>query len=123
MAIRIVVVEDHDALRRLTLLWIEDDARFEVVGEAADGLEAIEAVTAQVPDAVLLDLALPQLDGLSAIPFLRSAAPGAPIVVYSNHDEYGRLAARRGAAAVIPKTQPLSEVLDEIARLVASPPG
>ena len=81
--LRIVLVDDHEDVRTLVRLRLALDGRIEVVGEAADGVTAIALVTAKQPDAVVLDLALPGLDGLRAIPALRRTAPGTRIVVLS----------------------------------------
>lgn len=116
--IGIVIVDDHHAMRRLTRLWIEQDPRFVVVGEAATGLGGINLVTEEQPDVVLLDVAMPQMDGLSSIPFLRSASPRTVIAVHTNHYEYGLLGLKKGAAAVFDKGDPMSEVLDGLVKLV-----
>ena len=115
-----MLVDDHDPLRRLSRLWIEHDERFEVVGEAASGIEAINVVSELRPSVVLLDVAMPEMDGLSAIPFLRSVSPSSAIVVYTNHEQFGRLALKKGAAAVYEKSEPMAAMLDGIAA-IASP--
>ena len=67
-------------LLRLTL---EPDERFEIVGEAADGAEAVELTESHMPDAVILDLAMPVMDGLQAIPKIKDCCPETKIVVLS----------------------------------------
>ena len=74
--IRVVLCDDTRDIRLLLSLALELAGGFEVVGEAADGSEAIAQVTAHQPDVVLLDLAMPVLDGLQALPHIRERAPG-----------------------------------------------
>ena len=81
--LQVVLVDDHEDVRALVRLRLGLDGRFDVVGEAADGVTAIAVVTATQPDAVVLDPALPGLDGLRAIPTLRRTSPGSRIVVLS----------------------------------------
>jgi NarL family two-component system response regulator LiaR len=81
-----------------TFLDLQPDV--EVAGEAADGEEAVEAARALAPDVVLLDLAMPRLDGVAALPRLREAAPAARVIVLTSFGEDDRLfAALRGGAA------------------------
>jgi len=85
--IRVVVCDDAPAMRALVrhTLEVEDDV--EVVGEAGDG-EAVVAVVAELrPDVVLLDLSMPKVDGLAALPRILEAAPWAGVVVLSGRDE------------------------------------
>ena len=104
MAERILVVDDHpitrDALSSLA-------QGFDVVGEAADGYEAIELARSLQPQLVLLDLTMPGLDGLSALPGLREAAPRAEIVVLtaSGTDDNLLTAIRAGAAGYLLKSE------------------
>jgi YesN/AraC family two-component response regulator len=62
------------------------DSRLEVVGEATNGSEAVELAAAEQPDAVILDLAMPVMDGLQAIPLIKEASPDTKIVVLSGFD-------------------------------------
>ncbi|HVM18660.1 MAG TPA: response regulator transcription factor [Egibacteraceae bacterium] len=80
---RVLVVDDHDSLRDLfqVCLSLEDD--LELVGLAGDGLEAIDLAVELAPDAIVLDVELPVLDGIAALPALRRALPHATIVVFS----------------------------------------
>ena len=81
---RVLVVDDAANLRELLtiLLDVEDD--FEVVGAAADGAQAIDMAVRLKPDIVLLDLAMPVMDGLQALPHLRAAVPHARIASASS---------------------------------------
>lgn len=117
--LRVVLVDDHDALRRLTRMWIEGDARFTIVGEASDGLGAIDEVTRTVPDVVILDVAMPGMDGIAALPFLRRAAPDAVLVAYTNHVGIGSKALERGADACFEKTLAVPDLLDRVHQLWA----
>jgi CheY-like chemotaxis protein len=84
---RIVVVDDNDDVRRLIRVQIERLQTYEVVGEAADGAEAIDVVRAQQPDVVFLDLAMPVMDGYEALPLILQAAPDCRVVVLSSFDQ------------------------------------
>ena len=85
--VRVVVCDDAPALRALMRTSLELDGRVEVVGEAGDG-ERVVALTAELrPDVVLLDIQMPGMDGLTALPALRRAAPEAAVVVLSGCDE------------------------------------
>ena len=83
MPIRVLIVDDVPDLRAMFTMVLSRDGRFEIVGEAEDGLEAIERARELQPDIVLLDIAMPRLDGLQAIPRIHAAAPGVRILVVS----------------------------------------
>jgi DNA-binding NarL/FixJ family response regulator len=113
---RVLVVDDAANLRELltVLLDVEDD--FEVVGTAADGVQALEKAQSLNPDIVLLDLAMPVMDGLQALPGLRERLPGARIVIFSGfeHEALAREALAAGADAYVEKG---TSVMQLVARL------
>ena len=80
--VRVVIVDDTPDLRELMRLALTRGG-MEVVGEAGDGLAGIEAVRLEHPDVVLLDLSMPVMDGLEALPSIRSLVPAAKIIVFS----------------------------------------
>ena len=81
---RVLLVDDAADVRRLIAALIDvHDQGWSVVGEAANGREAIENAPPSDPDLVLLDLSMPVMDGLEALPHLRRAVPGAAVVVLS----------------------------------------
>ncbi len=108
-----LIVDDHP-LTRDGLAALLADHGFEIVGEASGGLEAIEKARDLQPDVVLLDLSMPDLDGLSALPLLRTAAPNCEVVVLTaSGDEANLLAAiRGGAAGYLLKTEPPERLVD-----------
>ncbi|MEA2433268.1 MAG: two-component system, chemotaxis family, chemotaxis protein CheY [Actinomycetota bacterium] len=79
---RVLLVDDSDDVRMLTQLMLEPSG-FAVVGEAADGDEAVEATAAQRPDAIVMDLAMPRVDGITAIRKIKEQWPDVKIVVYT----------------------------------------
>lgn len=81
--VRVVVADDVPEIRALVRLRLQLDARFEVVGEAADGAQAVDVVAAEQPDAVVLDLQMPEVDGLGAIPGIKASSPRTKILVLS----------------------------------------
>ncbi len=83
---RILVVDDNGVVRQLMRLEVESLGKYDVVGEAANGQEAIEQAKALRPDLVLLDLAMPLMDGLQALPLIRAAVPNVRVVVLSGFD-------------------------------------
>lgn len=115
--ISVFLVDDLAELRELIRFGIEADPGFEVVGEAGDGRAALEGIAETRPEAVLLDLSMPDMDGLEAIPHIREGDPAIAIVVLSGFSA-DRMAARameRGADGYVEKGTPIHE-LREIAR-------
>jgi DNA-binding NarL/FixJ family response regulator len=113
VAERILLVDDHP-LTRSALSALLQQHGFDVVGEAADGVEAIDAAGRLRPDLVLLDLSMPGLDGLSALPLLREAAPECEVVVLtaSGTEENLLRAIRAGAAGYLLKSEPPARIVE-----------
>ena len=110
--IRVFLVDDVRELRLLVRLTLEEDPGIEVVGEASDGQAGVEGVAATQPDVVLLDLSMPDMDGLEALPLMRQRAPAARLVVLSGH-EAGRVsleALDQGATRYIDKADDLESI-------------
>lgn len=84
MSIRIVIVDDHAVVRQGLRMFLELDPELVVVGEAADGREAIQRVAELRPDVVLMDLLMPVMDGVTAIPAIRREAPGVEVVALTS---------------------------------------
>ena len=106
MGRRTLVVDDHP-LTRAALVGLLEQYDFPVVGEAADGHEAVERAREAQPDLVLLDLTMPGMDGLTALPRIREASPDTEVVVLtaSGTEENLLAAVRAGAAGYLLKTE------------------
>jgi DNA-binding NarL/FixJ family response regulator len=113
MAERILLVDDHP-LTRSALRDLLTQHGFDVVGEASDGGEAIASAAELEPDLILLDLSMPGLDGLSALPQLREAAPECEVVVLTASGTEQNLlgAIRGGAAGYLLKSEPPERIVD-----------
>ena len=98
---RVVVADDDADLRAMLKVVLEGSNAFQVVAEAENGVEAIEAVERHHPDLVLLDLVMPVLDGLDALPALIRAAPTAQIAILSGHSLADRVSAGIDGADVV----------------------
>lgn len=110
---RVALVDDHDLLRRgiRTMLDSEDD--LEVVGEASDGAEALKLVESTLPDVVLIDVIMPNKDGIEATKEIKELFPKVGVVVLSGHDERQFIfdALKAGASGYLLKTAELDEVI------------
>jgi CheY-like chemotaxis protein len=84
---RILLVDDNEDVRRLLRLKIEDNTGYEVIGEAADGEQAVELAATLQPNVVVLDLAMPKMDGLQALPLILEAVTNVRVIVLSGFDE------------------------------------
>jgi CheY-like chemotaxis protein len=96
---RIVVAEDDESFLEAISLLLEQDDRFVVAGCARNGREAIALTEEVAPDAVVVDIEMPVLDGVEATRRLREAAPDLPIVAVSGHDYEERVLEIRQAGA------------------------
>jgi CheY-like chemotaxis protein len=120
---RTLLIDDADDLRLLLRMVLESSGRYEVVGEAADGEAGVREARATEPDVVLLDLSMPRMDGLEALPHLQRVAPGARVIVLSGFAE-GKTAAAAlaaGASAYIEKGVAPDELLAQIDAAGSSP--
>src|SRR5919198_737530 len=112
-SVRILLVDDHPITRNaLAALLAQHD--FAVVGEASDGEEAVELARRLSPQLVLLDLSMPGLDGLQALPRIREAAPDCEVVVLtaSGTEENLLAAIRGGAAGYLLKSEPPARIVE-----------
>jgi CheY-like chemotaxis protein len=97
--LRILVAEDDESFLEAISLLLEQDDRFVVAGRARNGREAVALAEEVAPDAVVVDIEMPVLDGVEATRRLRKAAPGLPIVAVSGHDYEERVLEIRQAGA------------------------
>jgi DNA-binding NarL/FixJ family response regulator/tRNA A-37 threonylcarbamoyl transferase component Bud32 len=117
--LRVLLADDHTVLRKgLASLLMERD-QFLVVGEAADGMQAVELVQREQPDVILLDLNMPVLSGMDAIPRIRQLAPRCKILVLTGRNEeyYIVQALRAGAHGYLLKTTSEPDLLDGIRKV------
>jgi DNA-binding NarL/FixJ family response regulator len=96
---RILVAEDDESFLDAIAVLLEQDGRFAVAGQAHDGREAVKLADRLSPDAVIMDIEMPILDGVEATRTLRSASPELPIVAVSGHDYEERVLEIREAGA------------------------
>lgn len=103
--IRVFLADDHRLVRLGFRRLIEDEPGFEVVGEASDGLQAVEQIGVLQPDVAVVDLAMPELDGIQVIHEAARRSPGTKVVILSMYDEvsYVRNAVKAGARGYILK--------------------
>jgi DNA-binding NarL/FixJ family response regulator len=112
MTERILIVDDHP-LTRDALAGLLAQNGFDVVGQASGGEEAIRLARELQPDLVLLDLSMPEMDGLTALPLVRDAAPKSEIVVLTASEDEANLlgAIRAGAAGYLLKSEPPERIV------------
>jgi two-component system invasion response regulator UvrY len=121
----VLICDDNDAIRELLSAIVDDSPGMRVVGEAADGNEAIiEAIRLQ-PDVILLDLAMPNRNGLEALPELRRVAPAAQIIVFSGFasSTVAEQVLALGAASYLEKGADPDTIAATITLALANTPG
>lgn len=120
---RILIVEDEVSIRTAVRTFLEHHSQFEVCGEAVNGVEAMEKAVALRPDLIVLDLSMPQMNGVEVASLLRARMPLIPVVVYTMfEDVLGKsLTATLGIAAIVSKSDGLTRLLARIEALLESP--
>jgi len=110
---RILLADDHAVLRSGLRLLLTSQNEFEVVGEASSGMETLTLAEQLQPDLILLDLSMPALGGLEAMPVLRKLVPSARILILTMHDDpqYLRQALKNGASGYVLKKAADAELL------------
>jgi DNA-binding NarL/FixJ family response regulator len=119
--IRVVVADDHTMLRRIVQMACEDRASLELVGEAGDGPQAVEAVLEHRPDVLVLDLALPHFDGFEVARRVREQAPSTKILILTARDDARALfdSMRADVAGFLDKSSEMDEIGDAIERIAS----
>lgn len=117
--IRVLVVDDHPLLREGVMAVLEDAADVEVVAEAGNGREAVDAYMRHRPDVTLMDLQMPEMSGTEAIGEIRAQAPEARVVVLTTYkgDVSALRALRAGAVGYLLKSQIRTELLETIRKV------
>jgi DNA-binding NarL/FixJ family response regulator len=117
----VLLIDDHIAVRQALRIMLEAEADVRVVGEASGGAEGIDAAGRLQPDLAIVDLAMPGMGGLAAIPQLRRAAPSTAVLVFTMHHNtaYVHEAMRAGARGYVLKSAPKEELLAAIRALAA----
>ena len=113
---RIALVDDHELARDGLRDMLADEPDIEIIGEAADGREAIELCRRARPDLVLMDLRMPRMDGLAATRAIKQEHPGISVLVMTMHEnpDYLLEALRAGAAGYILKDAARDDVISAI---------
>jgi DNA-binding NarL/FixJ family response regulator len=124
VSIRLLIVDDQELVRIGFRLFLETQDGLEVVGEAADGREALERARMLHPDVILMDIRMPNMDGLAATEALRArrGAPEVIILTTFDADEHVLRALRAGAAGFVLKDTPPAEIVDAVRRVAKGLP-
>ena len=119
MGTTVLIVDDHEQLRALTRQIVAEESALHVVGEAADGAEAMQLIQALRPAIVLLDLVLPQVNGLDVLRWIKEEHPETKVIIMTAHaeDAYCQAAEASGADAFLLKKTLMTDLLPTIRRL------
>ncbi|CAA9368593.1 MAG: hypothetical protein AVDCRST_MAG32-330 [uncultured Nocardioides sp.] len=120
----VVVVDDTPDIRMLTRMALEMDSAVRVVGEAENGRQGIEVAGAHRPDVVVLDMAMPVMDGLEALPHIRRVSPATRVLVVSGFDQLTMApsASDAGADGYLQKGAPPATLLERVRELASLGP-
>ncbi len=116
--ISVVIVDDHEIVRKGIRAYLDSTAEFRVVGEAASGREAIQIVAELVPDVVLMDLIMPEMDGIQTTREIKRISPRSQVVVLTSFHEDIHIfpALRAGAISYILKDVKMEDLADALQR-------
>lgn len=120
MAISVVLADDHTVVRDGLRLLLEASGDIRVIGEAADGRSAVRRVKRLQPDIVLMDIAMPELNGIEATSRIRETCPRTRVIVLSMHDskEYIHRALKAGASGYLLKDSAGKEVVKAVRQVI-----
>ena len=114
--IKVLIADDHAIVRDGIQQLLKKEPDIEVVGEAVDGMQALEKVKDLNPHVVLLDIAMPNLNGLEVIGLIKESAPESQIIILSMHanESYVHQVLKSGALGYVLKASPSTDIVDAI---------
>jgi NarL family two-component system response regulator LiaR len=114
--IRLLIVDDHKVVRQGLRFLLQNEADIAIVGEAADGEQAIAAVREHLPSVVLLDLLMPKMDGISALRSIKEISPSTQVIILTSHQGDDELfdAIKAGALSYVLKTAGVDVVVESV---------
>lgn len=121
MSIRLVIFEDNEVLRNSLETLLDGTEEYEVIGAYADVLNAAAVMQHDTPDVVILDIDMPKMDGISAIPIIKEVSPEVSVVMYTQFEDDEKLFSSLCAGAdgyVLKKTSPMKlfEAISEVCK-------
>lgn len=121
---RLLIADDHELVRESLHTMLADTPDIEVTGEAENGKEAVKLCRSLEPDLVLMDVRMPEMDGLEATKVIKQAQPEVSVLMVTTHREPDYLleAVRAGAAGYILKESSAGELLDAVRRVLGGEP-
>ena len=124
MSIQVLIVDHHDQIRRLVRAFFLSEFGFQICGEAVDGYEAITKAQLLKPDLIVLEVAIPGLNGVEVAPQLKKLLPKTPIILFTSHGSLLKGCDTReiGVDAVVAKQDGISALGDSIHTLFARRP-
>jgi DNA-binding NarL/FixJ family response regulator len=125
MPTTILIVDDNQSVRNFLTRILQRGREFRVVGEAEDGWQALELARTLSPDLILMDLAMPRVNGLEATRRIKVERPGTKVIILTWYEEdvYRQAATQSGADAFLRKGIRFSELLATIRRIVQAGPN
>lgn len=120
MSIRILIADDHSVVRKGVRMLLEDETDIQIIGEAADGDEAIDMLADVQPDVLLLDITMPRMSGIDALKVISQQYPKVRTLMFSMHNnpDYILKAVQNGAAGYLLKDTGLEEILRAVRSVV-----
>jgi DNA-binding NarL/FixJ family response regulator len=120
--VRLLIADDHALVRQGLRGMLEREPDIEVVGEAHNGREAVDLCRALAPNLVLMDVRMPEMDGLEATRAIKRERPEIEVLMVTMHDnkDYMQEATKAGVAGYVLKDAPRDELIDAVRR-IASP--
>ena len=118
---KVVVADDDDDIRVLIRIMLERDGRFDIVAEATDGSGAVDAILANRPDVVVLDLSIPDVDGSTALSVIKQVAPDCRVAVCSASRDGASELLGSGADVYVDKLDVPKSLAHELDKLCGQP--
>jgi DNA-binding NarL/FixJ family response regulator len=124
MAKRALIADDNPAVRNVIRMYLEQRGDLEICAEAGNGREAVDQALSCAPDLLILDVVMPELNGIEVATVLSKSLPQAKIILFTLYGDYvgNALASAAGVHIILPKPEGLASLIESVNKLLG-PPG